>query len=525
MANYFQTDDRDDYFASLDNRNSWGEFKQSNIVEHNKQLLRNKIKKEMMDKPIENKSFEDEYLNKPSIEIKPKIQLNESQEVALKALVDWSHSVGKENLFATLKGSAGTGKTTITKEFIDKCKFKYGVVVSAPTHKAKKVIERATGLKSFTIQKLLGLRPNTELDDFDINFPQFDSGADSEIQYFKMLVIDESSMLNTDLFDLIVKEATRYNVKVLFIGDELQIPPVNETASKALTHVNLVVELTVIVRQKDSNPLADLLIAIRHDILNGTDTFEQLINETPININENEGYAVLTAQEFQLKMKEEFGSEEYITNKDYCKYTAWANKSVQGSNKMVRSFLTDTQDALVLGDVMMGYKTITDMYEGTFITNSEEYIVHEIAKHINDFGLNGYLAILKYLDSETNVYHYTRSLFIVDPSDYKNFMKLHDEKLHIATTKKGSAWKQYYAFKNYNLLLSDIMDNNNKLLVKKDLDYGYGVTVHKSQGSTYKNVFVNLKNIRMNSNKVERKQITYVSLSRASGKVYIFDKL
>ncbi len=151
-------------------------------------------------------------------ETKKEIQLNDSQAVILQGLVDWSHTVGEENLFASLIGSAGTGKTTITKEFIKQCKFKYGIIVSAPTHKAKKVIERATNLISYTIQKLLGLRPNTDLDNFDINFPQFDSTAETEIQYQKLLIIDEASMLNADLFDLIVKEATRYKVKVLFIG-------------------------------------------------------------------------------------------------------------------------------------------------------------------------------------------------------------------------------------------------------------------------------------------------------------------
>src|SRR6266403_2898280 len=282
---------------------------------------------------------------------KPKIQLNESQQIVLQNLIDWSHTTNKEDLLATLKGSAGTGKTTITNEFIKQCKFKYGVVVSAPTHKAKKVIERATNLKSFTIQKLLGLRPNTDLDNFDINFPQFDSGAETEIQYFKLLIIDEASMLNTDLYDLICKEANRYNVKVLFIGDALQLPPINEIASKAITDVKNIFELTVIVRQKDTNPLADLLIALRNDILDNTknrnilyryrilidkynkkiiadqlfekakiklkeyNSFEELLRQNPTNINNNEGYISLEGEQFQEKMREEFTSENYKLNK------------------------------------------------------------------------------------------------------------------------------------------------------------------------------------------------------------------
>lgn len=460
--------------------------------------------------------------------IKPKIVLNESQQVVLQNLIDWSHTTSKEDLFATLTGSAGTGKTTITNEFIKQCKFKYGVVVSAPTHEAKKVIERATSLKSFTIQKLLGLRPNTDLDNFDINFPQFDSGAETEIQYYKLLIIDEASMLNTDLFDLIKKEADRYNVKVLFIGDALQLPPVNEIASKAITDVKNIYALTVIVRQKDTNPLADLLIALRNDILNDTNTFDQLMKITPTNINENgEGYMSLEGGAFQEKMREEFTSEAYKLNKDYCKYTAWTNDSVSGSNKMIRGFLTDSAEMLVQGDVLMGYKTVADMYEGTFVQNSEEYIIHTIQKHINNFELDGYQVVLKFWDYKTECYHYTTQLFIVNTNDYKNFLKKHDECLVEAQTYKGKAWKQYYDFKNYNLLLSDIKTAKGKLIVKKDLDYGYGITVHKTQGNTYENIFINLRNIRMrmSTDKVECKKLMYVALSRAQKKCYIFDKL
>lgn len=525
MANYFQTDDRDDYFATLGRKTSKNSFydEKGNPKMCNIQSYRdNQAKKELI-------KIKHEELKKVLMvekEVKKEIQLNESQSIVLQGLIDWSHTIGKENLFATLKGSAGTGKTTITKEFIDKCKFKYGIVVSAPTHKAKKVIERATNLKSFTIQKLLGLRPNTDLDDFNINFPQFDSGAESEIQYYKMLIIDESSMLNTDLFELICKEASRYNVKVLFIGDELQLPPVNEIASKAITDISIMFNLTVIVRQKDTNPLADLLIALRNDILNSTNTFEQLLIETPNNINENEeGYLSLNPTEFQIKMREEFNSQSYRDNKDYCKYTAWTNSSIAGSNKAIRGYLTESQEILVKDDVLMGYKTITDMYEGTFITNSEEYIVDKVEKHINNFMIDGYNVVLKYWDYEANAFIQTRTLFIVNPTDYINFMKQHNDILEKATKWKGKAWKDYYNFKNYNLLISDILDKNGKLLVKKDIDYGYGITVHKTQGSTYENIFVNIKNIRGNKNIIERKKLIYVAMSRCTKKAYIFDKL
>ena len=50
--------------------------------------------------------------------------------------------------------------------------------------------------------------------------------------------------------------------------------------------------------------------------------------------------------------------------------------------------------------------------------------------------------------------------------------------------------------------------------ISKDLDYGYAVTCHKVQGSTYDHVFVLVKDILLNKNHKERNQMLYVALTR-----------
>jgi hypothetical protein len=50
-----------------------------------------------------------------------------------------------------------------------------------------------------------------------------------------------------------------------------------------------------------------------------------------------------------------------------------------------------------------------------------------------------------------------------------------------------------------------------------DISYGYGITVHKSQGSGYNNVYVHVRDIiSRNNNEKERTQCMYTGLSRAS---------
>ena len=51
-------------------------------------------------------------------------------------------------------------------------------------------------------------------------------------------------------------------------------------------------------------------------------------------------------------------------------------------------------------------------------------------------------------------------------------------------------------------------------VARKDFDYGYAITAHKSQGSTYQHVFVIESNMDRNRKTKERNQIKYVALSR-----------
>ena len=48
------------------------------------------------------------------------------------------------------------------------------------------------------------------------------------------------------------------------------------------------------------------------------------------------------------------------------------------------------------------------------------------------------------------------------------------------------------------------------------LNYGYCITVHKSQGSTFKNVFIDLFDIFENKNKEEVLKCLYTAITRTS---------
>ena len=55
-----------------------------------------------------------------------------------------------------------------------------------------------------------------------------------------------------------------------------------------------------------------------------------------------------------------------------------------------------------------------------------------------------------------------------------------------------------------------------------EVDYGYALTAHKSQGSTYDNVYLEYNNILLNSRENERNKLLYTSITRGANKLHIY---
>ena len=56
-----------------------------------------------------------------------------------------------------------------------------------------------------------------------------------------------------------------------------------------------------------------------------------------------------------------------------------------------------------------------------------------------------------------------------------------------------------------------------------EVDYGYALTVHKSQGSTYDNVYLEYSNILLNSKENEKNKLLYTSVTRGANKLHIYN--
>ena len=167
--------------------------------------------------------------------------------------------------FVTLSGSAGTGKTQLTKlitRYLEYVGISY--LLATPTNKACGVLSQTTQREAVTLHKLLSLKPTINILELDFKDLKFSSDSfSSGIPHNGVLIVDECSMINKELFKFIIDKCENQNSRILFLGDSLQLYPVKErTLAQPFLQGNQVV-LTKIFRQKGDNPILDVLSELR----------------------------------------------------------------------------------------------------------------------------------------------------------------------------------------------------------------------------------------------------------------------
>lgn len=145
------------------------------------------------------------------------ITLSSDQTNALDTLKDFMLS---KNTSITLVGYAGTGKTTIIQDFVHHLEsVYYNFVLCAPTHRAKLVLSQATNREAITLHNLLSLAPNIEIYNLDYKDLEFFSRGSSQIPVNGVVIIDEASMVNDNIYKLLHKYSNENNAKIIFVGE------------------------------------------------------------------------------------------------------------------------------------------------------------------------------------------------------------------------------------------------------------------------------------------------------------------
>ena len=465
--------------------------------------------------------------------IEPKINFTKDQEIAIKGIIDFCNKDFDNNDYIVgLIGAGGTGKTFITNYIIERCCYSNSVIkCTSSTHKACRVFSQAINYKKVdTIQSTFGLRLDLALEDFNPDNPQFNPKAKPKLDNIKLLIVDESSMIPAKLITYINKKCKELAIKILYLGDSSQLPPVNEKQSIAFKTCTKIYELKEVVRQENNNPIKALLDLLRYDITNKTHRFMEYITNNVGNMSYNEygdGFSIVGPEAFKQYIDISFTDEKYTENIDLYRIIAYTNNCVNSWNHYIRnSIIKDSEKGIItINDLIMSYQTIVNEFNEVILNNSEEYIIKDIVNYTdNKYGFKGYLLKFQMIHGGT----ITKPLFIIEHTDKYTILqydKVLSDLIKAGKTATGGTrakkWNEYYDFKKKYLLATNIFKQG-KLIYSRDLDYGFAITSHKSQGSTYNTVFVDLndmifdKNGNIYTNIDDLLRRLYVACSRAS---------
>lgn len=582
------------------------------------------------------------------------ITLTKEQKTIYNHLINFTQSSSPKDNEILLVGYAGTGKTTLMAKFINDLvenKICKRIVMAAPTHKAVNIAKSKlfpdTNKDYDELKKIINIMTIHRLLNYQSYVGQegekfFAKGKiEPNWSIYDLVVVDECSMLSNqiigDIKELIGKEANS-KVKVIYVGDPAQLPPVNQPDSKIFNGGIRKLELDKIIRTSNqmimelSNSHRKWIFSkkdvdIPHvgeyessditlystenkETKKWLDDFVSLIKsnnkipvksvnkilktndldsglDTNINININN----IPKTETKFDSTELIGEHmRMIDNHNNNIILTWTNKKSNMYNQYVRENIFNKKNLAQweIGEILIFndfHRTSLNQDNPnnnqiepiepienekqefiSFYTSEQVKLIsikeikykfkplkfkinNNITTELNDKFRKYYKKINLLFNSETFDVYKMGIQKIVDlvesdgdssiipeytiKSIHPNSEKKHNiiiegiEK-HIVDL-KTSCYKLINQSKLDNLAKCDLQSEVEKKINKlykeyqsniiecfAELNYGYCITVHKSQGSTFKNVFIDINDILANNNINETSKCLYTSITRSS---------
>ena len=161
--------------------------------------------------------------------------LSDDQRNAATAFAAWL-SAPADGVPFVLEGYAGTGKTFLSMRFLAQAE-RAGLcwTVVAPTHKAVGVLRHHLALAGLqptwypsTIHRLLRLKLKRE---GDRERCEETAQTALALENLGLVLVDEASMVDGGLLEITLRCAQAYRTRLVFVGDPAQLPPVGEEQS------------------------------------------------------------------------------------------------------------------------------------------------------------------------------------------------------------------------------------------------------------------------------------------------------
>jgi len=452
-----------------------------------------------------------------------------------------------------LKGYAGTGKTFLLGKLAQYLQeINRESVIMAPTGRAAQVISEQHNISASTIHR--GIYYFEKIKEFENN----KNGEKTQRYYYGLLnndhkhgaifIVDESSMISdnykegeflrfgsgrllSDLMEYIGFNNTDCKKKVIFVGDDAQLPPIGMPNSPALDHNYLESEygisvstaaLTDPVRQKNDS----LIIKNAHRI-------RKLLKS-----NQRNAFEFEIDNEELIKVKPEEITESYIDyikqGNENCTIITYTNDSALSYNLEIRKKLFPEQEEITEGDKIIAVRNhynapinIMNGQMGKVIdldpTPKIEHVPLNIGK--DEKGERKDISVeLKFRKMEIEFRDINDKPHVLPLTVLENLLSSKQASLY---SRESKALYVHFANRHKNLrpgseMFREYLKNDiyfNALQIK----FAYAITCHKSQGGEWDTVFVDFQG----RNKIHDEALrwSYTAVTRAEKQLYIANPL
>ena len=455
--------------------------------------------------------------------------LTAGQAAAAEAFAAWLAAAWDGTPFV-LSGYAGTGKTFLCRQLLQQVE-RSGLcwTVVAPTHKAVGVLRQQlawAGLQPTwfpsTIHRLLRLKLRRQ---GDLERCEETEQTAASLENLGLVLVDEASMVDSTLLEIALRCAHPFRTRLVFVGDPAQLPPVGEAESPVFAMGRAASAcLTQVVRHQ--GPVLQLATGLRQGQLP--------CRRPPLfpPVRDAHGQvAALPRGEWLAAAQAGLRRAAELDNPDQARILCYTNRALEELVPLARRAIHgDMADQLPVlpGEVLITRTAVmapacrageeAAEEPDLLLGSNRELVVRDVTPErcdLAEFGVgagDGLSApVIDTLTAEVETGETRLTLRLLPPvataarAELDGVLQRLRQQARDAGKQAGrSLWRRYF-------LVRDAFASLGPAAV---------LTVHRSQGSTFGEVYV-AADVFWPQDAVLRRQLVYVAVSRASQAVWL----
>ena len=429
-----------------------------------------------------------------------------------------------ERVVMILRGSAGTGKTTLAGAIVRAMTMlKQKMILLAPTGRAAKGFALNAGHPAYTIHRRIYRQKSAgDSSAFNLNY---NNNRDT------LFMIDEASMIANQgygesafgsgclLDDLMQFVYSGQNCRMVLVGDKAQLPPVGEDESPALMSDVLRAygmkvyecDLNQVLRQSEDS-----------GVLWNATRIRTLIDDWVLPKIRFQGFADIVRVPGD-ELIDSLATSYSRAGMDETMVITRSNKRANIYNKGIRNMVLDREDELCRGDQLMIVKNNYYWVMGDASNTPSPTPITFIA--------NGDVAVVRRVRNVHELYGFRFAEVTMELPDYDNYELTATVILDSLTT-EAPALSREQQEQLYNAVMEDYADIPLKAdrikQLKKDkyfnalqIKFAYAVTCHKAQGGQWAHVYLDQGYMTDDMLSPDYIHWLYTAFTRATEKLFL----